>query len=110
LALEHYDGIGAWRSVDADGIVIDSTGVLPDGTPLAGARDLGIVVAADPAFPACVVQQVFTYALGRAPGVEDVPTLEAIEADYVTDGATFEALATAIAVSTPFRQRHGEEP
>lgn len=110
LALEHYDGIGAWRSVDADGIAIDSSGVLPDGTPLADARDLGIVVAADPAFPACVVQQVFTYAIGRAPGVEDVPTLEAIEADFVVGGATFEALATAIALSAPFRQRHGEGP
>ena len=41
FALEHFDGVGRWRTADA-GVPIDASGVLPDGTPFRGARKLAI--------------------------------------------------------------------
>jgi hypothetical protein len=39
FALENYDGIGRWRTVDGK-IPIDSKGQLPDGTTFNGATEL----------------------------------------------------------------------
>jgi hypothetical protein len=39
IAMENFDGVGKWRTVDA-GYPIDPTGVTNDGTPLDGVRSL----------------------------------------------------------------------
>ncbi|RME27697.1 MAG: DUF1592 domain-containing protein, partial [Deltaproteobacteria bacterium] len=109
LGLEHFDGIGAYRVTD-NGFPVDASGELPDGTAFYGARELAAVVAADARYPACIVEKLYTYGLGRSPTYTDAPYLERIEAEFADGGYTFEALVTAIALSEPFRMRHGEEP
>lgn len=109
FALEHFGPQGAWRQRDDWG-AIDATARLPDGTTFYGAQALADWVAADPRFPACVARQLLTYALGRVPGAADEPTLRDLTRDFVSEGASFEALAVAIATSAPFRRARGEVP
>ncbi len=70
FGLENYDQVGAYRTTDA-GSVIDSSGTLPTGQVFSGAKELANILAQSPAFPRCVAQKLYTYALGRTP-VTDV--------------------------------------
>lgn len=103
LALENFDGIGAWRETDA-GVTIDASGQLPDGTPVDGAADLAHVLAADPRYATCVAEKLFTYAHGRSPDAWDRARLTVL-----TDGAaagqdSFATLITRIVTDDAFRQ------
>ena len=107
FGLEHFDGVGAWRDRDPTGAAIDARGTLTDGSAFDGAAALGDLLAADPTVSRCMAQQVFTFALGRPPGVADLDDLDAIHAAFVDGGLQFEALATAIVRSYPFRYQGG---
>jgi hypothetical protein len=102
FALEGFDAVGAPRSTYRDGAPIDTTGTLPDGTSLEGPRDLATWLASDPRLPRCMVEKVFTYAMGRAPHDGDLQALGAIEARFVESGWQFGELAAAIATSETF--------
>jgi hypothetical protein len=108
FSLEHFDGIGAWRTHDDAGFPIDASGMLPDGRAFADAGELAALLAADPKVPGCMVEKTFTYALGRAPTVEDIVYLESIEGQFIGSNHRFAALAAAVVQSAPFRQKTGE--
>ena len=84
FALEHFDGIGAWREKDGPH-AIDSSGVLPDGRRVDGLAALKSVVAEDRAFLRGMLRALFTTAVGRQFGPADEVflqrTLEALPAD-----------------------------
>ena len=108
FSMENFDAIGAWRDLDEIDEPIDATGSLPDGTSFVDIGDLATQLAQDPKVPICIVQKTFTYALGRAPGVEDLRYLEQIEGDFIGSDYRFSALARAIALSEPFLFEAGE--
>ncbi len=108
FAYEHYDGIGAYRTEDADGLPIDATGTLPDGVGFTDALDLLRPLSFSPKYSKCVTQKTFTYALGRPPVIEDIPALSTIEARFVRNDLRFTDLVLAIVLSEPFRYRRGE--
>jgi hypothetical protein len=110
LGMEHFDAIGAHRHTDADGAPIDATGTLPSGESFDGLPELAEILAADRKLPACIVDKTFTYALGRAPTVEDLPHLDTIEHHFVAGDHRFADLAVAIVRSEPFRMRAEERP
>ncbi|MEZ4238104.1 MAG: DUF1592 domain-containing protein [Myxococcota bacterium] len=103
FALENFDALGAWRDAD-HGVPVDTTGEVL-GQPVDGPDDLSAVLAGDARFERCLVEQAFTYALGRQPTPLDAPALDAIQAASADGGWTFRALATAIATSAPFTTR-----
>lgn len=107
FALEHYDGIGAWRT-EENGFPVDATGELPTGEKFDGAEEMAQLLAEDPRFTRCLTKQLMTYALGR--GIEDVdaPFLEQIEKDLPGRGSTLRGLIGLITTSEPFRMRRGE--
>ena len=107
FGLEHFDVTGAWRDEDR-GLPVDASGTLPGEVTFYGARELSDLLAADPAFPHCMAEQLFTYGLGRVPGDHDERFLEDVDAAFAAGGYTFVELATAIAISPPFRTRRGE--
>jgi hypothetical protein len=107
FSLEHYNAIGNWRDQD-NGFPIDDSGQLPDGTTFNGPEGLSQVVANDPRYSSCVVQKLFTYALGRGPTSADTNTLNEINAAWLGQGMEFEKLATLIAQSDPFTTRHSQ--
>lgn len=107
FGMEHFDVLGAYREEDR-GLPIDGSGTLPGEVTFYGARELSDLLAEDVGFTACMAEQLFTYGLGRIPQESDHAFLEQIEADFEAGGFSFEELATAIAVSPPFRSRRGE--
>ncbi|MFT6162422.1 MAG: hypothetical protein ACJARS_002642 [bacterium] len=105
-AFENYDSIGAWRNTD-EGRPVDASGRLPDGFTFEGSTELVGRLSESRKFDRCVVQKTLTWALGRAPGVQDLIYLDAIESEYAASDRRFKALVTAIVLSDPFQQRRG---
>lgn len=112
LALENYDAIGAYRAEDA-GMAIDASGQLPDGRAFNGREDLAALIAADPNFPRCMAEHLYTYALGRTPdtttrGHMDPATLYNLAESFKAGGFKFKDLVAQIAASATFLNRRGE--
>ncbi|MEO7326984.1 MAG: DUF1585 domain-containing protein, partial [Minicystis sp.] len=100
--------IGADRKLDA-GFAIDTTGELPGGVKIDGARDLAEAIAQDPRFLPCVTTKVFTYGLGRAPTAKDRPFLDHIASEATARGKKLKDIIRLVASSEPFRLRRGEK-
>jgi hypothetical protein len=109
FGLEHFDAIGQWREADDYGNPIDATGMLTDGSRFDGAAQLAVQLSKSDTATRCMAQKVFTFALGRAPRVEDLGYLDAIHERFRLEGLTFRALATAIATSEAFRYRTAQD-
>lgn len=106
FALEHYDGIGAWR--DTDGAwAIDPSGELPGGAAFADHRELAELLASDPAFAECAIRKGFIYAIGRGPRTADKPYREAMARAFAERDYRLSELLTQVATSEPFRLRRG---
>ncbi|MBA2320398.1 MAG: DUF1592 domain-containing protein, partial [Deltaproteobacteria bacterium] len=105
FGLENYDAIGRYRTEDAFGNPLDTTGALVSGATFDDAAGLGAALAADPKTARCMVQKVFTFALGRAPRVEDLDLLSGITDTFEGEGHRFSTLATEIVLSDAFRYR-----
>ena len=110
FSMENYDAVGAWRTADAEGYTIDASGSWPGGPTFADAGELASALARDPRVPDCMAQTTFAYALGRPATIEDRPYLEGVQERFAQRGYRFEALATAIVLSEPFRTQRGEAP
>src|SRR6202007_2143304 len=66
FALENYDAIGRWRTIDESDRAIDASGVLPDGHRFNGPEELrAILLERRQEFVATVTEKLLTYALGR---------------------------------------------
>ena len=105
FSLEHFNAIGQWRDQD-NGFDIDDSGQLPDGTTFQGAQGLAQVIVDDPRYSACVVEKLFTYALGRGPQSTDSIYLNEIDSAWSTQGMQFYKLVSLIAQSEPFTSRY----
>jgi hypothetical protein len=111
FALENYDAIGRWRTMDA-GAPIDATGKLPDGTQFEGPAGLTKLVLAsyDDAFVTTVTEKLLTYALGRGLEHYDKPSVRSIQRKAAGGNYRLSALITEIVESTPFQMRRTPEP
>jgi hypothetical protein len=111
LALENFDGIGAWRTND-EGQPIDSSGVLADGTKIDGARSLrAFLMRNSEQFVRVVVEKLLTYGLGRGVETEDMPLVRAIARDTAAGDYRFSTLVLGVVKSAPFQNNvKGTEP
>ncbi|MBL8910566.1 MAG: DUF1592 domain-containing protein [Archangium sp.] len=110
FGLESYDAVGRFRTTDTGGFPIDSSGELFDGRRFNGPTELAGVLAADPKFGECMAQQVFTYALGRAPVKTDRCTVKQMSDAFAQSGGKLPALISSLITSDTFTQRRGESP
>jgi len=106
FGLESYDGIGAFRTIDEQGFAVDSSGVL-QGVDFAGAKDMAAIIESDPRFVPCIVEKLFSYALGRGVENEDEPALEAVVTAAAESGYNMPELIKLMVTSKPFRERRG---
>jgi hypothetical protein len=105
LALENFDGIGAWRERDS-GVRIDPATQLADGTNVDGVVALRQALLRRPeVFVRTLSENLLTYALGRALSADDMPTVRAIMRDAAAQNYRFQDLVQGIVVSTPFLMR-----
>jgi hypothetical protein len=107
FALEDFNAVGQTRLLDPDTrTAIDASGVLPDGTPLAGVADLRGQLAAKPdQFVGALTENLLTFALGRKADYRDMPTVRAIVRAAAKDDYRFESLVVGIVSSDAFRKR-----
>ncbi|HEX5219966.1 MAG TPA: DUF1592 domain-containing protein, partial [Verrucomicrobiae bacterium] len=105
LSLEQYDAIGRWRTLE-DGLPIDATGGLPDGSKFAGVAGLeaGLLKRPD-IFVNTLTEKLMTFALGRGVESNDAPAVRKIVHDARSNNYRFSAIILGIVNSTPFTMR-----
>ncbi len=105
FALENYDAIGRWRTVDA-GFPIDASGELWDGTPLGGVDELEAAMLARPElFLTTLTEKLLTFAIGRGVTAADAPAVRAILRRAEADDHRLSSLIRSVVMSDPFRKR-----
>jgi hypothetical protein len=110
FALENFDAIGRWRTVDESFNPIDASGVLPDGTKFDGVTDLRAALVRKPErFVTTVTEKLLTYALGRGLEFYDMPAVRRIVRESRADGFKFQSIVAGVAKSYPFLMRRAEE-
>ena len=110
FALENFDLVGRWRSLD-NGLPIDTSSEMVDGTYVDGPATLRAALLARPdAFKASISERLLTYALGRELEHYDEPAVRRIMKQADAEGFTMTALVKAVVMSDPFQQRIKLEP
>ena len=107
LALENFSAVGQFRTNDPETRTpIDTSGLLPDGTPIGGPEDLRRALVARPErFVQAFTENLLTYALGRGIDYRDMPTVREIVRRAEADDSRFEAIVLGIVSSDAFRKR-----
>ena len=111
FALEHFNSIGQWRESDEKGRLIDSAGVLADGTKVDGPIALREAILKRPeAFATVVTTRLMTYALGRGLEPSDMPIVRKIVKRAALDDYRFATIISGIVESPLFQMRTRLEP
>jgi hypothetical protein len=102
LALENFDGIGAWRLQD-EGQPIDPSGVLASGTKIDGVASLRrLLMQNSEQFVRVMTAKLLTYGLGRGLEDQDMPLVRSIVRDAAAGDYRFSTLALGVVRSAPF--------
>jgi mono/diheme cytochrome c family protein len=106
FALEHFDAIGAWRTMDESGRSVDAGSTTLDGEPLNGLGGLRARLLEDPEqFPRTVTEKLLAYALGRRLEYYDRPAVRKIVRDAAAQDYRWSSLMLGIVKSPAFRMR-----
>jgi hypothetical protein len=108
FALENFDAVGRWRTLDESGTTIDASGALPDGTPLSGVDGLKAALLSSDGFVMTLTEKLLTYALGRGVEPYDMPAVRGVVRGAAADDYRFSALVLGIVKSTPFQMRKSQ--
>jgi cytochrome c553 len=110
LALENFDAIGGWRTVEANK-PIDSSAALADGTKFSGPIELQrVLLSRGNEFVTTVADKLITYGVGRGMESYDRPALRQIVKRTTADNYRWSSLIQAIVESTPFQMRLAPSP
>jgi len=106
FALEHFDGIGAFRSVTEAGAPVDASGSFPTGGEFEGLGGLrAFILGHREAFAETFIEKLLAYALGRELEVFDLPTVRKIQQQAASADYRWSSIITGIVTSTPFVMR-----
>ena len=106
FALEQFDGIGKWRTVDTGFQPIDASGTLPDGTKFSGINEFrSLLLVKREQFLRTLTDKLMMYALGRGTGDYDAPAIRKVVRDAAADNYRFGSLVLGIVESVPFQMR-----
>ncbi|MEX2262596.1 MAG: DUF1592 domain-containing protein [Bryobacteraceae bacterium] len=108
FALENYDGIGKWRTMDGK-FPVDSSGTMPNGKSFSSPAEMRAVLKEElPDFARCITEKMLTYALGRGLERYDRKTVDEINRKLAASGYRLQTLIDEIVRSLPFQSRRGE--
>jgi mono/diheme cytochrome c family protein len=109
FALENYDAIGKWRTMDG-GFPVDSTGVLPGGKKFSNSAEMRQILSERvPELTRTLTEKLLIYSLGRGLQRYDRPTVNGITRKVAASGYGFQALVQEVVRSLPFQSRRAEE-
>jgi hypothetical protein len=105
FALENFDAIGRWRTLE-EGKPVDATGGLPDGREFVGVSGLEAGLLARPElFVSTMTEKLLTFALGRGIEPSDAPAVREIVRSAKAADYKFSAIIEGIVRSVPFQMR-----
>ncbi|HEU4892606.1 MAG TPA: DUF1592 domain-containing protein [Vicinamibacterales bacterium] len=109
FALENYDAIGKWRTMDG-GFPVDSSGVLPGGKKFANSAEMRqILTERVPELTRTLTEKLLIYSLGRGLQRYDRPTVNGITKKVAASGYGFQTLVQEVVRSLPFQSRRAED-
>ncbi len=109
FALEHFDGIGAFREKEGDEPV-ETAGELNTGERFKDHRELNqvLAVARRGDFLRCLTEKMLTYGLGRGLEYYDKPAVQKVVQSLESGDGRFSDLVLGVVQSAPFQMRRGE--
>jgi hypothetical protein len=100
LAMENFNSIGEFRTAE-NGVPIDASGEM-DGIKFADPAGLGAILHNSPAATSCLVNKIYTYAVGRPAIKGEAAFLTAVHKDFGAAGYRLPDLMRRIATSPEF--------
>ena len=112
FALENFDATGMWRDRDRyANAVIDSSGELPDGTPLKGPDDVRNALLRRPEqFVQTFTEGLLVYATGRTLQPYDMPAVRKMVRGAASGNYKFSTLVQGVVRSEQFRMLRAPQP
>jgi Protein of unknown function (DUF1585)/Protein of unknown function (DUF1588) len=102
FALENFDADGKWRTL-SDGVPIDASASLPDGTRFEGVAGLrSLLVGHKEDFARTLTAKLLAYAIGRGIEYYDQPAVRKIARDAAANDYRWSSIIAGIVKSTPF--------
>jgi len=103
FALENFDAIGGWRTIDEAGKPVDASGTTAGGTSVNGLPGLRALLLDQPEqFPRTVTEKLMAYALGRRLEYYDKPAVRKIVRDAAAQQYRWSSLIMGIVESPAF--------
>ena len=110
LALENFDAIGRWRTTD-EGVAIDASAQLVDGTPLDGPATLRkALLNRSDVFVTAMTEKLLMYGMGREIKYYDMPAVRGVMHVAADKRYRFSDLVLGIVKSDPFQMRMNTTP
>ena len=109
FALENFDAIGKYRTVDGDSL-IDASGVLADGTRFSNPVEFRQALLEHKTdFVRNFAEKLMTYAIGRMVGYTDMPAVRAVVSVAADTDYRWASLILGVVSSEPFQMRRAAE-
>ncbi|MGE3579449.1 MAG: DUF1592 domain-containing protein, partial [Vicinamibacterales bacterium] len=106
FALENFDAVGQFRTIDESRTAVDASGTLPDGSKFDGFTTFRQMLLRDPeVFATTVTKKLMIYALGRGLEPADMPAVRRVVREARPGGLKLSALVTGVVASVPFQMR-----
>jgi hypothetical protein len=102
FAFENFDAVGAYRTTD-NGIAVDPTGQLENGSRFRSARELSGLLRDEPGVAACISAMAYRFASGHLETDGEKATLKSLTETFQANGFRFQELVVAIVTSDGFR-------
>jgi hypothetical protein len=111
FALENFDVDGSWRETTREGLALDTSGILLDGTPVDGPKALREALLKDPElFASTVTEKMLVYSLGRGLDPKDMPVVRSIVRNSAQHDYSLLSIVMGIVDSYPFLMRTNSSP
>jgi mono/diheme cytochrome c family protein len=111
FALENFDVIGGWRTVDEAGKPVDAAGTTMSGANVQGLSGLrALLLERREQFPRTVTEKLLAYALGRKVEYYDRPAVRSIVREAESQDFRWSALILGIVKSPAFQMRRSHVP
>jgi hypothetical protein len=110
LALENFDAVGAWRTMDG-AAAIDASGQLADGSRVDGPVSIRTaLLRRRGVFVQTLTEKLLTYALGRSVEYYDMPAVRAIVRQAAQQEYRWSSILLGVISSPPFQMRTAPAP
>ncbi len=108
FALENFDGIGKYRTVDGT-TPVDASGALVNGTAFNDPTSFReALLSVQPALQGTLVEKLMTYAVGRGVEATDMPAVRQVIRNAAGAHNRWSAVILEVVKSAPFQSRRAE--